>query len=97
MHILYFCATAAQVSQPQTFWDTNKVMLTAIITWLVGLCGTWFSRYHISPNIWYLQALRVALGAVFDAIHPKEFKKLAASAREDQLQRKDEQKEQESP
>jgi len=34
---------------------------------------------------------------VGDIIHPTEFKKLATSAREGQLQRKDEQKEQESP
>lgn len=95
MQFLYFCATAAQAANPQSFWDANKVMLTAIITWLVGLGGTYFARYHISPNKWYLQALRVFIGAVLDVIHPSDFKKLASSARQGQLPSVDEQKEQE--
>lgn len=97
MQFLYLCAATVQHVDPQSFWDANKVMLTSIITWLVGLGGTWFARYHIPPSNWLLQAIRAVLGAVLDQIHPVEFKKLAASARGAQLQGSNEQKEQEAP
>lgn len=89
MHIFYLCASTAQLAgAPQTFWDVNKVMLTAIITWVVGLGGTWLARYQIPPSNWLLQAIRVFLGAVIDQIHPVQFKQMAVQAKATKLEAK---------
>lgn len=65
----------------QHFWDMNKVPLTSIITWVVLFLGTLLARYKLSPGAWYMQALRVVLGAVIDQVPPSMFKQVAAQSR----------------
>lgn len=81
----------------QYYFDHHPQQVTAELTTLGLMFTTWLARYHIVPSNWLLIALRILFGAVFDQVHPAEFKKLAAASRKGQLQGDSETKEQESP
>lgn len=65
----------------QHIWDLYKVPLTSGITWVVLFAGTLLARYKLSPTAWYMQVLRIFLGAVVDSIQPSTFKQVAAQSR----------------
>jgi hypothetical protein len=64
----------------QLFVNNHSEAITAVVTVLVMAITTWVARYKIPPTNWVLIVLRIVLGAVFDQIHPKDFKELASSS-----------------
>ena len=64
----------------QQFWDSHQAAISGAITWVVFFVATFVARYKIPPSNWFFQFLRVFLGAVVDAIHPAQFKEVAAQA-----------------
>jgi hypothetical protein len=73
----------------QVYFDNHPKEVTAELTALGLMLTTYLARYHIVPSNWLFIVARVIFGAVFDQVHPAEFKKLAAASRKGQLVQQD--------
>ena len=72
----------------QSVFDSNPKLASSMLTFFGLMFTTWLARYKISPTNWVFISLRVFLGAVFDQIHPADFKKLALVSRRARLTEK---------
>lgn len=72
----------------QQFFDSDPKAASSLVTFVVLLCTTWLARYKIPPTNWVFIVLRAVLGAVFDMIHPAEFKAVARASRKKPLGKK---------